>query len=94
MVADHLSMIREVDVGAAFLSTFTLHYSGIGKNLGVFPSSPDLYTDTRVSSSYSVLYPRDRNGAYFHPLDKYNESQKYERRLLFHPIYRLAEYKI
>ena len=38
MVADHLSMIREVDVGAAFLSTFTLHYSGIGKRLGVFPS--------------------------------------------------------
>lgn len=29
-------MIREVDVGAAFLSTFTLHYSGIGKGPGVF----------------------------------------------------------
>ncbi|WP_373836146.1 hypothetical protein, partial [Jeotgalibaca arthritidis] len=42
MVADHLSMIREVDVGAAFLSTFTLHYSGIGKRLGVF-SQPLFY---------------------------------------------------
>ncbi|HJB24605.1 MAG TPA: hypothetical protein H9946_10740, partial [Candidatus Jeotgalibaca pullicola] len=43
MVADHLSMIREVDVGAAFLSTFTLHYLGIGKRLGKFPAFSNLF---------------------------------------------------